>query len=476
MARLGRQTPTKSVILPYEKTKGQEAAEAYRESGKEAMEWQQLLLFDLLALNEEDLWVHTKFGYSIPRRNGKNEVVSIRELWGMQNGEHILHTAHRTTTSSSASKRLAQLLTDSGYTEVQRVDKNKTYEKAYVYAKQFGLEKITLLDTGGICDFRTRTSKGGLGEGFDLLIIDEAQEYTDDQETSLKYVVSDSPNPQTIFCGTPPTTVSNGTVFQKMRTAVLTGGTVNTGWAEWSVDAMSDVNDRGLWYECNPSMGTILTERKVLDEIGNDDIDFNIQRLGLWLRYNQKSAITPAEWNALRVETVPELKGNIFVGIKYGRDGKNVALSVACKTNEEKVFTESIACKDVRAGNGWIIQFLSTVQAQTVVIDGASGQTLLSDDLRAEHIKAIALPTVKEIIEANALFEQLLYSEGLCHAGQPSLTYAVTNCEKRLIGSNGGFGYTVTKPDSDSCLMDSMILAAWACSKGKEKRKQLISY
>ena len=78
MARLGRQTPTKSVILPYEKTKGQEAAEAYRESGKEAMEWQQLLLFDLLALNEEDLWVHTKFGYSIPRRNGKNEVVSIR--------------------------------------------------------------------------------------------------------------------------------------------------------------------------------------------------------------------------------------------------------------------------------------------------------------------------------------------------------------------------------------------------------------
>lgn len=43
----------------------------------------------------------------------------------------------------------------------------------------------------------------GLGEEFDLLVIDEAQEYTDDQASALKYVVTDSRNPQTIFCGTP---------------------------------------------------------------------------------------------------------------------------------------------------------------------------------------------------------------------------------------------------------------------------------
>ncbi|NLY87361.1 MAG: hypothetical protein GX083_02280 [Clostridiales bacterium] len=34
-------------------------------------------------------------------------------------------------------------------------------------------------------EFRTRSSKGGLGEGFDLLVIDEAQEYTDDQESAI---------------------------------------------------------------------------------------------------------------------------------------------------------------------------------------------------------------------------------------------------------------------------------------------------
>ena len=70
---------------------------------------------------------------------------------------------------------------------------------------------------GGIIEFRTRTSKGGLGEGFDLLVIDEAQEYQDDQESALKYVVTDSKNPtRPFFVGTPPTPVSSGTVFHKI--------------------------------------------------------------------------------------------------------------------------------------------------------------------------------------------------------------------------------------------------------------------
>lgn len=65
------------------------------------------------------------------------------------------------------------------------------------------------------------------------MVIDEAQEYADDQESAFKYVVTDSQNPQTLFCGTPPTPVSSGTVFLKLRNAALQGETQNTGWAEW---------------------------------------------------------------------------------------------------------------------------------------------------------------------------------------------------------------------------------------------------
>ena len=79
--RKGRQTPTQSVTLPYRETKGQEAIDYYNETGRTAQEWQELLIYDILAVGEDGLWVHTKFGYSVPRRNGKNEVVAIRELY-----------------------------------------------------------------------------------------------------------------------------------------------------------------------------------------------------------------------------------------------------------------------------------------------------------------------------------------------------------------------------------------------------------
>ena len=475
--RKGRQTPTQSVILPYFETKGPEAIELYNSTGRIAQEWQELLVSDILAVNEDDLWIHTKFGYSVPRRNGKNEIVAIRELFGLKSGERILHTAHRTTTSSSAAKRLADLLNGAGYTEIARPKQGEKYEKAYTYSKQFGLERIRILDEGGgSCDFRTRSSKGGLGEGFDLLIIDEAQEYTDDQESALKYVVSDSKNPQTIFCGTPPTTVSAGTVFTKFRNRTLAGAGGNAGWAEWSVDKETDPRDRDAWYETNPSLGKILTERKILDEITGDDVDFNIQRLGLWIRYNQKSAISKNEWAEMKVDALPELTGPLFVGIKYGSSGQNVALSIAVKTKEGKVFIETIDCRDIKMGNLWILQFLASSLVEKVVVDGASGQQLLANAMKDARLKAPTLPTVKEIIVANASFEQGISQLNIRHAGQPSVEQIVENCEKRSIGTNGGFGYKSQKEEIEVAILDSIILAYWACSTSKVKKKQRVSY
>lgn len=464
--RKGRQTPTVSHILPYDKTLGGEAVELYNSTGRTAQEWQELMLYDLLAVNEDGLWTHTKFGYSVPRRNGKNEVAVMREMFGLTKGEHILHTAHRTTTTHAAWERLLDALENAGIEVVSSY-------------RAFGKEHIEV-EGGGKIEFRTRTSKGGLGEGFDLLVIDEAQEYQDDQESALKYVVTDSRNPQTIFTGTPPTPVSSGTVFTKYRQNVLGGFTENSGWAEWSVPHMTDMRDKDAWYEANPSLGTVFTERSVTDEIGSDEVDFNIQRLGLWLRHNQKSAISQTEWNELRVEKMPALKGKMFVGIKYARDGESVTLSLAVKTTDGKIFIESVDCRPIRAGNGWIIDFLRAAAPgiKKLVIDGASGQSALVSEMKDADIKLKPiLPTVKEVVVAHATFEQALFAQSICHMGQPSLAQAASNCEKRAIGSNGGFGYRSIKDGVDISLLDSVILAFWAASVDKDTpTKQKVSY
>ena len=458
----GRQTPTRSYILPYEKSDGQEAIDLYQKSGKTAQEWQCLLLYDILALNEEGLYTHTKFGYSVPRRNGKNEIVAIREMYALVNGQKVLHTAHRTTTSHTAWERLLDLLE---LADIKIVSSYRAYGKEHIQ-----------VEGGGKVEFRTRTSKGGLGEGFDLLVIDEAQEYQDDQESALKYVVSDSQNPQTIFCGTPPTPVSSGTVFTKLRDNALSGNLSNTGWAEWSVDEMKNPKDKEWWYETNPSLGIILSERKILDEVGTDDIDFNIQRLGFWVRYSLKSAISQSLWDSLKADSLPTLKGKLYVGIKYGADNTNVAMSISCKTKDDKIFVETIDCQPVRNGVGWIIRFLESADIQNVVIDGINGQQILADKMKENKLKAPIIPTVKEVISANATFTLGLDTDKIRHCGQPSLRQAISNCEKRPIGSNGGFGYKSLNANIDISLLDSIILAYWSCEKTKERRKQVISY
>ena len=81
----------------------------------------------------------------------------------------------------------------------------------------------------------------------------------------------------------------------------------------------------------------------------------------------------------------------------------------------------------------------------------------------------------REIIVANAAFE-LGLEKTICHMGQPSLAQAATNCEKRAIGTNGGFGYRAQKEGVEIALLDSVILAYWMCRESKEKKKQRISY
>ncbi len=463
MDRVGRQSPTVSVILPYKDTKGPEAIELYNKSEHDALEWQTALTYDIMAVDDDGLWIHQKFGYSVPRRNGKSEMALARCIYGLKVGERILYTAHRASTAHSIWERLSRLCAK---VDIEIESSFRAFGKEHLYTTG-----------GGVIEFRTRTSTGGLGEGYDLLIIDEAQEYTPEQETALKYVVSDSDNPQTIMFGTPPTAISAGTVFPKFRKTVLQSESYASGWAEWSVPEISSVDDVDLWYETNPSMGYHLNERKVRAEIGDDSTDFNIQRLGLWIKYNQRSAISRNEWEALQVDKLPKLNGQLFAGVKFGIDGSNAALAVAARTNDGKIFCEVVGCRPTRAGMAWITNFLANADIRKTVIDGKTGTDVLLEAVKEEKIRHVDAVSVQEVIKANTIFDMALEQGTFVHMHQSSVTQVVTNCERRKIGANGGLGYQSSLDGADIALLDSMILAHWACSETKaEKKKQHVSY
>lgn len=464
--RSGRQEPTTSFVLPYETTDGETAVDLYELTGRTALDWQRILIYDILGKNPDGLWVHTTYGYSVPRQNGKGEILLMRELYGLATGERILHTAHLTSTSHAAWERLIGILDRLGV--------------EYKSIKAKGQERIDLVD-GGKVEFRTRTNTGGLGESYDLLIIDEAQEYQTAHQTALKYVISASKNPQTIMCGTPPTPISSGTVFKTFRTDVLFNEKENCGWADWAVDELSDVRDKDLWYRTNPSLGYHLQERTVADEVGTDEatiIDFNIQRLGLWIKYNQQSAISKTDWEKTLVKKLPKFVGKMNIGIKYEKDGETVSMAVGLKTEDGKIFVECITNRAVRDGMDYFVEFLKQTKEATnkIVIDGTGNQQILVDELKKQKIRNVVLPTVKQIKKANAAFEKAIFDQRLCHMEQPSLTKVVTNCEKRVIGSDGGFGYKAVSAEDDISLLDSVMLACWATEEYPTRKKQKIVY
>lgn len=469
--RRGKQTPTICIRLPYTESLGTEAVDLYNKSGRTAQDWQALMLEDIMAVDDDGLWIHMQNGWSIPRRNGKSEILIMRILWDLTHERLCLYTAHRESTAAASWLKTVRALTKIGFQE------NEDF-KSYKSAGRLSIEWLRD-GSEAVANFRTRSGNGGLGEGYDTLIIDEAQEYTGDQQTALKYVVTDSKNPQTLMCGTPPTAVSAGDVFLKFRKNVLTGKKDNAFWAEWSVPNLTDAHNPELWYETNPSLGTILTERTVRDELGDDQVDDNIQRLGLWLRYSQQSAISKQDWEECALSEKPKLpaKPRIFFAVKYGKTG-NVSLAAAVKLDDGRIFVEAIDCRLIRDGNAWIIPFLKNPHAESVAIDGAGNQTVLVDEMKDAGVKKCSsvLPKVADVVAAHALFEQQLFGGQIRHMNQPALAQAATNCEHRAIGSGGGFGYASVLEGADISLLEAVSLAHWLCANAKEHKPQIVSF
>jgi len=144
-------------------------------------------------------------------------------------------------------------------------------------------------------------------------------------------------------------------------------------------------------------------------------------------------------------------------------------MAIAIKTKDQRVFVELVDNRSIREGIGWILDWLEQSQSVIkVVIDGSNGQTMLTEAMKYAKLKKPLLPTVKEIIHANAEWEQAIFKESICHSGQTALADVVTHCQKRNIGSNGGFGYEALTEEVDISMMDACMLAHWVCTEDKE--------
>lgn len=329
-------------------------AEGY---GLTADPWQGEIVRAWLRTTRLDMWCASTWGTSVPRQNGKNGALEIVELYMMvELNLKILHTSHLLGSARKAFKRLMYFFG----TKVNDPHAKFPELNALVLEirKTNGQEAIELID-GGLIELGARTGGAGRGSSFDVLVVDEAQEYEEDEQEALKPTISAAPSgdPVTIFMGTPPRDLSErGEPFVRVRNSAVTGANKRSAWVEHSapgdVDEMDEptlkafVSDRRNWAEANPALGRRVTPETVESELFEfSPRSFARERLNMWPtpRESGKLAFSPKKWGERAVNAVPDDVKIAAIGIDMNVEQTKVSVSISAFNGAEKVHLELIA-------------------------------------------------------------------------------------------------------------------------------------
>lgn len=467
---IGNQKPRIQVEPHRVSSDGQFAADLMAEYGCKMDEWQRIVVDCWLGKDEKGEYTMTSGGLSVPRQNGKNVCLEAREFFGMLiNGEKMLHTAHQVKTSKKSFKRLVAMFTNREHPEIVKEVKNIRYTNG---------EEAIELHNGGIIEFSARSRQAARGfDGISLVVFDEAQELMNDQIEAIMATLAASTTGtrQLLYTGTPPYPNCPGEVFPKRRKTSLQSPGKHDAWHEWSVEAKQideiNVNDKKLWYICNPALGIRLTEEFTETERTTlDDDGFARERLGWWSSQVESSeyAIPKELWEkAASSELKPD--GKTAYGVKFSADGSEVCLCGAVIPKNGKSRITLIERKPTGLGTQWIAEWLNEryLKASCVVIDGKNGVDVLIDKISTtwKAKGSVVRPKATEMVAAvSYLMDELTEEKVTWYIKQDMLKESAITSEKRKIGQSGwGFGGENSTP------IEACALALWGCYNSKRE-------
>lgn len=454
---LGNQKPRIQIEPHRTDTEGNGAYLLMAEYGTKLDKWQLTVLESVLGTDENGNYTTTSAGISVPRQNGKSEILIARAFYGLViNGEKMLYTAHQIRSVKKIFRRLEAMFTDKRHPEITTEVKKIRYG--------IGEEAIEL-NNGGIIEFSSRSRQAARGfDGLSLIIFDEAQELTDDQTEALMATLSASTTGtrQLIFAGTPPYIGCTGEVFRRLREATICangkGEELKNSWHEWGIAAESlndlDLSDRRLWYEANPALGIRLTEEFTAREFETLNIDgFARERLGYWAKPVSAEAmatmaIDPVLWDSCASDE-PKPEGKTAYGVKFSADGSEIALAGAVLPDKgQPARITLIAIEPTGNGITWLANWLNEryKQASCVVIDGKSGTDLLIDRLKPPtgawvFKDSVIKASTQTVINAAALLLNDLNEHTITwYRPQEELRESAITATKRNISGGWGFG------------------------------------
>lgn len=392
----------------------------------------------------------------MPRQNGKNGVLEMRELFGMVGmGEKFLHTAHEVKTARKAFLRLASFFeNERQYPELARMVKE---------VRRTNGQEAIVLDNGGSVEFVARSKGSGRGFTVDVLVMDEAQDLSEDSLAALLPTISAAPtgNPQQIMTGTPPGPRAVGEVFTRVRDAGVLGQDHRLGWLEWSVKGEVDLDDRSLWAATNPALGTRLGWDVVADErAAFDDETFGRERLGMWADGSASAVFGPGAWESCRVGLPSGLViGGLAVAVSY--DLSKAAI-VAAAVEGDRVHVKPL---QHGPGTGWVAARAKELQVRhnvAVAVDPFGPASDLIPELERAGVHLRQFKTAEVLDSCAAIFKRV-QDRLLGHDDYSELNDAVKAATKRTVGDRWAWGRKQSSADIST--LEAATLAAWAATQ-----------
>lgn len=471
------QTPTLRVCPEYAKTYGDAAYEFGASFGITLDPWQKLVIDDWLAVGNDNKWVCSTCGLSVPRQNGKTALVKVRVMLGIFSlGETILFTCHEVRTSRQVFDSLADILSPNGEfpelaAQVQYIKRSNGYEEIKVadWQDSDGWHK------GGKLLFSSRSKGASRGFTADVVVADEAMYMTDEQVAALVPTMASASggDMQFIMLGTPPSPNDGGTVFQATRNAAI-NGEKGVSWNEWGADEIGDIHDWERIQRVNPSLGKRLMNKAVESELSVMAPDtFARERLGWWSETEQRytACIDAADWKEC-INRYPAKEGVCVYAVKFSPDGATGAMAACYKPSEGLPFMYVVDARSMSGGLRWFEETITDnyYKAAVIVIDGQSNAQALIDRLIADGVpsKRITKPRTSDAIAAYSLLANAVKEKKVTHYDQEGLNLSATKTRKRRIGDSGGWGFASTE-EADATLIESCALAYWGAMTTKKK-------
>jgi phage terminase large subunit-like protein len=430
--------------------------------------WQAQVLEDWLARSGRGgKFASLTCGLTVPRQNGKNAILEMRELFGIvQLGEKFLHTAHEVKTARKAFLRLASFFENTRkWPELAELVKD--------IRRTNGQEAIVLTN-GGSVEFVSRSKGSGRGFTVDVLVCDEAQELSDDALEALMPTTSAAPlgNPQWIFTGTPPGPTANGEVWARTRDDALSGKSSRLAWHEWSCTGSADLDDPLSAAAANPALGGRLQWDVVAGERARfSDEGFARERLGMWDSAGSQRVISTDSWKVLAAANLKDDGGEVAIAIDVSPDRSTATIASAAWTVDDIPYVDVIESRRGEADWG-VAKFVELVErhnVRAVVIDAASNANTLIDPLRQFGV-TVTVTNARQMSVACGMFYDAVMEHKVRHLDQPLLNLALAAARKRPIG-DGGWGWSRKNSESDITPVTASTLALWGLLSDEIQQK-----